>query len=86
MDSKVQRSPVDVFEENQPISFFLTKVAGIEEKFNRSHAMNLKGIFLSLTRNTFDKKVGKNKLRFTHILNPSSLCIYFILFVLMNSS
>lgn len=39
----LNRSPQDVYQEFQPFSFFLTKVADIPQKFNTQGAMSLKG-------------------------------------------
>lgn len=40
---KDEKTPLDVYNEFQPLSFFLTKVHGIPSEFNASGAMSLKG-------------------------------------------
>ena len=43
----LERTPQDVFNEFQPFSVFLTKVKGIEDKFNSIGAFSLNGRKLS---------------------------------------
>lgn len=39
----IGKTPLDVFNEFQPVSFFLTKVHDIPSRFNTTGAMSLKG-------------------------------------------
>ena len=39
------KTVVDVVSEFQPLSFFLTKVSGIDDRFNNTGAVSLKGSF-----------------------------------------
>lgn len=41
--SKQNKSPLDVYQEFQPFSFFLTKVQDIPVKYNATGAFNLRG-------------------------------------------
>lgn len=45
--SKDDKTVIDTIMEFQPISFFLTKVAGIDDKFNMTGAVSLKGRFFN---------------------------------------
>ena len=47
------KPPDEVFRESLPLSFLLTKVAGIEPQFNHRLAMHIKGIFHYFENNNF---------------------------------
>jgi hypothetical protein len=46
------KTVVDVFTEFQPLSLFLTKVRGIENRFNNTGAVSIKGLSLYCLVNT----------------------------------
>ena len=42
------RNLSEKYQQAQPYSFFLTKVSGIDDKYNSSHAMDIKGTIITM--------------------------------------
>lgn len=61
--SEDDKTVIDTIMEFQPISFFLTKVAGIDDKFNMTGTVSLKGRFF----NDKKKETQTVRVNFTYV-------------------
>ena len=65
--SDFKKTVADVLAEFQPLSFFLTKVSGIDDRFNQTGAVSVKGMHVRSSESGHDLFCGTIGCSFTEI-------------------